>query len=744
MGRRGAGGVTLRERWLDADTVEYSVRRPRRDALARSSAGAWLLLAASLLSAGSLTGTADDGVGDPPPARLAHLGALVALFLAARACASSVVEESALVMRHVGVRLGAVRALGARDRPRFLDVGRLRSLVVSEVLTSRDVFYQLCFRHRDGDEDAGRVIVAFPELRPNLRVLRAVYAGAHAALFEDASDDRRVLRARDGDDDESDDEGSRSSPLEPPELGRGWWGEGETWRCSRRAPFDGDGFSLLEGSPGPGPASPASPAPARESVLMVSDFFLPNTGGVELHMYSLAQRLIARGHRVTVLTHAYGDRCGVRHMAGGLKVYYAFRVPVYNGATCPDIFGTFRLLRRVLIRERITLVHAHQTFSVMGHEAVFHARTMGYKCVFTDHSLFGFEDASAIHMNKLLVLTLADCNHVVCVSHTAKENTVLRSGIHPERVSVIPNAVDAARFRPSILSASLTSEKDASNERVVVAVTARLAYRKGVHLLAAVIPLACERHPELDFLIAGDGPMREHLERTRDAHGLGDRVTLLGDVPHAEVGDALRRARVFLNCSLTESFCIAALEAACCGCLVVATKVGGVPEILPPDILFLAEPNAGAVADALSRAAETVKETRARRGATTKRGGGGGGGGAPSDLSPASIYERVAGMYSWDDVAGRVETVYARAHATEDTALGRLARLHSGGAFAGKLFCAVAAVDHLYWRWLEWEAPAAGIEHAPEFVPDGMEEAGGGGARGRARGEGRKRTPRNG
>ena len=94
-------------------------------------------------------------------------------------------------------------------------------------------------------------------------------------------------------------------------------------------------------------------------------------------MYSLAQRLIARGHRVTVLTHAYGDRCGVRHMAGGLKVYYAFRVPVYNGATCPDIFGTFRLLRCVLIRERITLVHAHQTFSVMGHEAVFHARTMG-------------------------------------------------------------------------------------------------------------------------------------------------------------------------------------------------------------------------------------------------------------------------------------------------------------------------------------------------------------------------------
>ena len=41
-------------------------------------------------------------------------------------------------------------------------------------------------------------------------------------------------------------------------------------------------------------------------------------------------------------------------------MYYAPRVPVYNGATCPDIFGNFRLLRLVLLRERVTVVHAHQ------------------------------------------------------------------------------------------------------------------------------------------------------------------------------------------------------------------------------------------------------------------------------------------------------------------------------------------------------------------------------------------------
>ena len=48
-------------------------------------------------------------------------------------------------------------------------------------------------------------------------------------------------------------------------------------------------------------------------------------------------------------------------------------------ATPPTIFGGFALLRAILVRERITLVHAHQAFSAIAHEAIIHARTMGYK-----------------------------------------------------------------------------------------------------------------------------------------------------------------------------------------------------------------------------------------------------------------------------------------------------------------------------------------------------------------------------
>lgn len=54
----------------------------------------------------------------------------------------------------------------------------------------------------------------------------------------------------------------------------------------------------------------------------------------------------------------------------------------------------------------------------MALEGLFLARTMGYKTCFTDHSLFGFADASSIHTNKLLKLCLSDADHVICVSHT--------------------------------------------------------------------------------------------------------------------------------------------------------------------------------------------------------------------------------------------------------------------------------------------------------------------------------------
>ncbi|KAG5456529.1 MAG: GPI anchor biosynthesis-domain-containing protein [Olpidium bornovanus] len=201
---------------------------------------------------------------------------------------------------------------------------------------------------------------------------------------------------------------------------------------------------------------------------MVSDFFYPNHGGVESHLYQLSQRLIEREHKVTQENAVIHDetlpaaccglrfpcrsaaqgRTGIRHVTNGLKIYYVPHVVVYNQATLPTMYGFFPLFRCIMLRERIDVVHGHQAFSPLCHEAIFHARTMGLKACFTDHSLFGFADASSIVTNKYLKFTLSDVDHVICVSHTRWENTVLRAYLNPQNVSVIPNAVVPSQFTP--------------------------------------------------------------------------------------------------------------------------------------------------------------------------------------------------------------------------------------------------------------------------------------------------------
>jgi phosphatidylinositol N-acetylglucosaminyltransferase subunit A len=92
---------------------------------------------------------------------------------------------------------------------------------------------------------------------------------------------------------------------------------------------------------------------------MVSDFFYPNMGGVEGHIFQLSQCLLELGHKVIVITHFYNERKGVRYMTNGLKVYYLPIVPFYNQCILPTVYTSASIIRDIFIRERITIVHGH-------------------------------------------------------------------------------------------------------------------------------------------------------------------------------------------------------------------------------------------------------------------------------------------------------------------------------------------------------------------------------------------------
>nr|CAG4634752.1 EOG090X0515 [Alona affinis] len=426
----------------------------------------------------------------------------------------------------------------------------------------------------------------------------------------------------------------------------------------------------------------------KHVICMVSDFFYPNVGGVESHIFTLAQCLITLDLKIVVITHSYGNRVGVRYMTKGLKVFYIPLKTFHEQVAFPTLVGSLALIRHILIRERVEIVHGHSAFSTLSHEAMLIAKLLGLKTVFTDHSLNGFADVTSTITNKLLEISLAGCNHCICVSHTGKENTVLRARVPADQVSVIPNATDPTLFTPD------PSKRD--RDQITIVALSRLVYRKGMDLLAVVIPIICRKYPQVHFLIGGDGPKRLVLEQVREREGLHDRVSLLGALEQSQVHGTLLRGHIFLNTSLTEAYCMAIVEAASCGLQVVSTKVGGIPEVLPPEMIWLAEPNVDAIVSAIDSAIEAHQNGRC--------------------ISPWTSHQFIHRAYNWVDIAERTQRVYDNVKNQPAQSAGQLFRKYRRcGPVAGPFFVLLFSFCHFLLRIVDWLVPRSLIDIAPDY-----------------------------
>ena len=437
----------------------------------------------------------------------------------------------------------------------------------------------------------------------------------------------------------------------------------------------------------------------RHKICMVSDFFYPRLGGVEMHLWSLSQNLLRLGHKVIVVTHAYNDRKGIRFMTNGLKVYYMPLpfiediIPFLRNSTDQLSMPTFQawlpLFRNILIREDINIVHAHQCVSALTHASLMHAQSMGYHTVYTDHSLFGLNDFAGIHLNKILKFTLTAVDYSICVSHTCRENLVLRASLDPKRVAVIPNAVDTNKFVPD-----MRVRNRIGSNTINIVVISRLVYRKGIDLLVDIIPKVCEQDSRVNFIIGGDGPKRLLLEEMIEKYELYQRVELLGQVPHVNVREVLVKGHMFLNCSLTESFCIAILEAASCGLYIVSTAVGGIPEILPNDMVSFAErTSSSSLIKAVLNSLNNVDK-----------------------INPLEHHKRVKKMYHWRHVAERTSKLYDSLKKRRPLYFyERIVAMLKTGHFFGLITIVIVALDMILLELIKWIDPRADIELATDF-----------------------------
>jgi teichuronic acid biosynthesis glycosyltransferase TuaC len=203
---------------------------------------------------------------------------------------------------------------------------------------------------------------------------------------------------------------------------------------------------------------------------------------------------------------------------------------------------------------------------------------------------------------------LRRADRVIAVAESLKADAVAL-GIPPERVRVIENGIDADLFRPHERGDRNGARRALGlpeGGQILVSV-GTLAPRKGFHLVIEALPALAERFPEIRFAIVGgagaEGAMEQELRSLSERLGVAERVIFAGPRQRAELAAWYSAADLSVLASAHEGCPNVVLEALACGTPVVATPVGGIPEILSdPDAGLLVERTVPALTAALATA----------------------------------------------------------------------------------------------------------------------------------------------
>jgi glycosyltransferase involved in cell wall biosynthesis len=194
--------------------------------------------------------------------------------------------------------------------------------------------------------------------------------------------------------------------------------------------------------------------------------------------------------------------------------------------------------------------------------------------------------------------TLDGSDAVIAVCQALKD-AMVDLEIPADKISVIPNGVDTAKFRP-VPRDEARARLSLPAGRVLLSVGS-LIPRKGFDLLIRAVRAAGESAgEELHLRIVGEGSQRAELERLIAEEGLQNRVRLVGPVPHDELYLWYSAADLFCLASSREGYPNVLVEALACGTPVVAAATWGVPEIVgSEEIGLLSERDVDALSAAI-------------------------------------------------------------------------------------------------------------------------------------------------
>jgi len=340
-------------------------------------------------------------------------------------------------------------------------------------------------------------------------------------------------------------------------------------------------------------------------LLMISQDFPPDVGGIQTYCQELADRFVTLAHKFSVLV---PDRPGA-HQADSVTPYRIYRVHsqnawlpvtsmpavhnlVYNAgynvtfhAQWQTILSTYQARRRGDIKAIFCAAH--------GRELMFNPAKQGTKA----HDLY----------NRFRQFLLKEADHFFAVSNYNAE--LLRGlGVEPGRITVMPNGTNPEQFYPRDVS-DLRERMNLQGKKVIMSIC-RLVRRKGVDTVISAFSKISGSHPDTEMVIIGDGPDRLRLESLVNELGISQSVRFMGWVTHneQEINQFYNLADIVVMTPRTdpiqvEGFGIVYLEANSCEKPVIGSRSGGIPDAVLEGKtgLLVKENNTDELADAMIR-----------------------------------------------------------------------------------------------------------------------------------------------
>jgi glycosyltransferase involved in cell wall biosynthesis len=243
-------------------------------------------------------------------------------------------------------------------------------------------------------------------------------------------------------------------------------------------------------------------------------------------------------------------------------------------------FTTFKLLLTRNDLLKFDLIHSHMAVP-SGFAGALLSKIFRKPIVVTCHGSDVNIYAQLPILRQMVKYSLHHCNIVVTVSEDLKEK-VKALGIKYNKIKVLRNGVNAKIFK--IFDKNKTRKQLAlTNKKHIILYIGHLTQGKGLRFLLHSINHLLKINRQIYLFIIGEGEEQKSLSQMIKALGIERKVFLIGPLPNHEIPKWLGACDLLCLPSLSEGLPCVILEALACGRPVVATNVGGIPEILGDD-----------------------------------------------------------------------------------------------------------------------------------------------------------------